>query len=262
MSSERAILTQAASLMGEGVPFVLVTVASTQGSSPRSAGAKMIWKPNDEILGSIGGGELEHLARDAARTHLENSETGVERFVLGADADQCCGGTVDLLFECFGARTRVVLFGAGHVSREIVRCLDDAPVEIVVVDERPEWNSAERFGGGCRREMNPECGVEIAQENPGSTLTCVLTHSHDLDFDILRGLLADPAKAPAYVGLIGSKSKRACFFTRLSGSGIDQPMIDRVTCPMGLGDMGKAPGLVAVSIVGELLIKAKEISRA
>jgi len=269
MNSERAILSQAASLIDAGVPFVLVTVAGTQGSSPRSAGAKMIWKPGSEpigeiggqIWGSVGGGELEHLARDAAREHLAKGETGVERFVLGADADQCCGGTVDLLFECFGPRSRVVLFGAGHVSLEIVRCLADSPLEVVVVDERPDWNTGERFAG-CRHEMNAERGVSLAQENPATTLACVLTHSHDLDFEILRGLLADEAKAPAYVGLIGSKSKRACFFTRLSGSGIAKPMIDRVTCPMGLGDMGKAPGLVAVSITGELLMKAKEISRA
>lgn len=265
MNSQRDILTQAAVLIADGVPFVLVTVAGTQGSSPRNAGAKMIWKPDGgpggTIVGSIGGGELEHLARDAAREHLSAGKAGVERFVLGADAEQCCGGTVDLLFECFGARTRVVLFGAGHVTLEIVRCLADSPLEIVVVDERPSWNSAERFAGS-RREQSPERGVAIAMENPEATLACILTHSHDQDFVILRGLLDDEARVPAYVGLIGSKSKRACFFTRLSGSGIPKPMIERVTCPMGLGDMGKAPGLVAVSIAGELLMKAKELSRA
>ena len=258
MSVDARVLIEAAQLADAGEPLVLITVVATQGSSPRDAGAKMIWRPNDVTTGSIGGGELEHLALDAARAHLESGLAAVERFVLGADADQCCGGTVELLFEPFGHRQRVVIFGAGHVAFELVRCLEQSSLELVVVDARSSWNTPERFAF-CRRITDVDEGIHLSCAHRASTLVCVLTHSHDLDFEIIASLLADP---PAFVGLIGSASKRACFVTRLSGAGIDAQRIERMRCPIGLGNMGKAPGLVAVSIAGEILLEARALGRA
>lgn len=255
MSVDARVLIEAARLAEQGVPFVLITVAVTRGSSPRNAGAKMVWRPNDVTTGSIGGGELEHLALDEARTRLESGAAGIERFVLGADADQCCGGTVELFFEPFAARRRIVIFGAGHVAYELVRCLEQSPLEIVVVDARSSWNTSERFAH-CRRIVEIDEGVRLACAQRASTLVCVMSHSHDLDFEILAALLVEP---PAFVGLIGSKSKRACFVTRLTAAGIEAGCIERMRCPIGLGNMGKAPGLVAVSIAGEILLEARAL---
>ncbi len=257
MNTNTQILNIAAQYADSGRTFVLVTVATTKGSTPRNCGAKMICLAGSEILGTIGGGELEHLARDTAIDVLEKGESRVEQYMLSTDADQCCGGTVDLLFEYFGARQRVVLFGAGHVAQELSRCLEDGPFERIIVDDRAEWLTPDRFPG-CRRVPAFEEGVQLALETPDSTLICVLTCSHDRDFEILRGVLSNP---PAFVGLIGSKSKRACFFTRLAGAGVEQRVIDRIHCPIGLGDMGKAPGMVAVSIAGQLLLEGQNLAK-
>lgn len=251
MSVDARVLIEAARLAEAGAPFVLVTVTATQGSSPRDAGAKMLWLPDGTLVGSIGGGELEHLALDTARGCLASGGACVERFVLGADADQCCGGTVELLFEPFAAKHQIVIFGAGHVALALVRCLEQSAAQLVVVDERSAWNSPERFDR-ARRIMSIDEGLQCVRAHNGSTLAIVMTHQHDLDFEIVRQLLADP---PAFVGLIGSRSKRACFVTRLTAAGIDGQRIALVRCPIGLGNMGKAPGLVAVSIAGELLLE-------
>ncbi len=256
MACDIRTLIEAGRLVQAGTPFVLVTVAATEGSSPRDAGAKMIVLANGEIFGTIGGGELEELARASAATRFERQTTGMEHFVLGADAGQCCGGTVDLLFEFVGSPQRLVVFGAGHVAGELARCLATAPFERIIVDDRPEWNSAERFDG-WRRVLNYDQGTRIATQSPESTLVCVLTCSHDQDFEVLRAVLAEP---PAFVGLIGSRSKRSCFFTRLSGAGIGHAVIERIACPVGLGDMGKEPGAVAVSIAGQILLEAKKLA--
>lgn len=255
MGVDAKVLIEAARLAEAGVPFVLVTVTATQGSSPRDAGAKMLWQPDGAMVGSIGGGELEHLALDTARSSLESGGARVERFVLGADADQCCGGTVELLFEPFAARQQVVIFGAGHVACELVRCLEQSAAQLVVVDERFTWNTQERFSR-ARRLMSIDEGLRFVRAHNESTLAIVMTHQHDLDFKIVRQLLDEP---PAFVGLIGSKSKRACFVTRLAAAGIDEQRIALVRCPIGLGSMGKAPGLVAVSIAGELLLEMRRL---
>ena len=81
------------------IPAVMVTVASTIGSTPREPGAKMIVTA-EQIFGTIGGGNLEHQACSIARSQLESAEPNcLKRFPLGAGLGQCCGGLVNLMFE-------------------------------------------------------------------------------------------------------------------------------------------------------------------
>ncbi len=78
---------------------VVVTVASTRGSTPREPGAKMLIAEN-EIAGTIGGGHLELKAMQIARNMLAvNLNTELKTFSLGAGLGQCCGGMVSLFFE-------------------------------------------------------------------------------------------------------------------------------------------------------------------
>ncbi len=78
---------------------VMVTVASTVGSTPREVGSKMIVTANS-LYGTIGGGNLEFQACSIARDQLDNPlPQQLRRFPLGAGLGQCCGGLVTLLFE-------------------------------------------------------------------------------------------------------------------------------------------------------------------
>ncbi|MFV2033244.1 MAG: xanthine dehydrogenase accessory protein XdhC [Gammaproteobacteria bacterium] len=86
-------------LQQQSIPAVMVTVASTIGSTPREPGAKMIVTSN-RLYGTIGGGNLEHKASAIARSQLDMSESiRLRRFPLGAGLGQCCGGLVNLMFE-------------------------------------------------------------------------------------------------------------------------------------------------------------------
>ena len=164
---------------------------------------------------------------------------------------------MDVYFEFHGARQRVVIFGAGHVAHAIAETLATAPLQLVIVDDRPDWNSASRFPQ-CRRILDWDEGVRAATESHDATLACVMTCSHDTDFELLRSLLADTP--PAFTGLIGSKSKRVCLFRRLVASGVASERVEQVQCPIGLGDMGKEPHLVAISIAGQLLLESKRLA--
>ena len=87
---------------------VLVTVAHVAGSAPREAGARMIVTPA-QVLGTIGGGNLEFEAIRIARSRLDEPQTrGSQRFIelfpLGSMLQQCCGGAVFLHFEVVKGR--------------------------------------------------------------------------------------------------------------------------------------------------------------
>jgi xanthine dehydrogenase accessory factor len=254
------ILCAAANLLQAGKPFVLITVVKAQGSTPRDAGAKMIWEPRadggDSLVGTVGGGQFERLVLDAARIHFEQRTTALEHFALASDADQCCGGALDVFYEYHGAPRRLIIFGAGHVSRALADLLRPSSLEIVIVDDRPEWNSPKRFPA-ARRIGAWDAGIDIAGHNPAATLVCVMTCSHDTDLELLRRILHNP---PAFTGLIGSRSKRTCFFRRLVASGIDEHVVQQVHCPIGVGDTGKEPRLLAISMAAQILLEAKSLA--
>lgn len=266
--SEHLILQAAADLVRDGQEFVLVTVVATKGSTPRNAGARMIWRPSADkpsapgtgapngTIGTVGGGHFEHLVLEAARACSIKRASTLEHFVLGSDADQCCGGTMDVFLEYHGRAVELVLFGAGHVSASLCSVLGFSSLRLTVVDDRPDWNSQNRFPGARRLHSWSE-GITAARETPEATLVIVMTCSHKTDYELLRELLRTP---PAFVGLIGSRSKRACLFSRLTGAGVGADAIARVECPVGVGDTGKEPAAVAISMAAQMLIKARSIA--
>ena len=66
------------------------------------------------------------------------------------------------------------------------------------------------------------------------------------------------AAISAYLGLIGSKTKRARFRHRFEQRGIDTETLDRMTCPIGVpGIVGKAPEVIAIAVVAQLLQRAE-----
>lgn len=89
-----------AAALERGEAAMLVHVVGLSGSAPREAGAQMLVTETD-IVGTIGGGQLEHSAEQAAREHLGTGRAGLIRWALGPELGQCCGGTVTLAFEPF-----------------------------------------------------------------------------------------------------------------------------------------------------------------
>ena len=80
-------------------PAMLVRVESAKGSTPREAGAWMLVSEK-RTLGTIGGGQLEYIAIDAARALLARG--GVRQSLdvpLGPEIGQCCGGRTGLTVE-------------------------------------------------------------------------------------------------------------------------------------------------------------------
>ncbi|MEO7405105.1 MAG: xanthine dehydrogenase accessory protein XdhC, partial [Burkholderiales bacterium] len=92
---------------------------------------------------------------------------------------------------------------------------------------------------------------EVARASAGSYFI-VLTHSHALDEDICAKVLARGDFA--YLGLIGSATKRATFERRLKVRGFDAVSVARITCPIGIaGIESKEPAAIAIAVVAELL---------
>jgi xanthine dehydrogenase accessory factor len=230
-------------------PAVLVTVLAAKGSTPREAGAKMVVSA-EATAGTIGGGNLEHQCEAAARALLAANADGpsTRDFPLGPALGQCCGGHVTVLFEVLRPpRLHIALFGAGHVGKALIKLLGDLPCRVTWIDPRPEALPASvPLNVTPVRTASP---VLTITSLPLGTLILVMTHDHQLDFEIVSAALQRP-DLPA-VGLIGSDTKRARFLSRLARLGITG---ERLICPIGLpGIDGKEPAVVALSVAAQIL---------
>ncbi|MBK7063356.1 MAG: xanthine dehydrogenase accessory protein XdhC [Rubrivivax sp.] len=243
-------------------PAVVVEVTRSRGSVPREAGTRMLVAA-DQVLGSIGGGHLELKAIASARRLLAgNAEPTEQHYALGPALGQCCGGAVTLhLWPLDHAqptdwplplpRFHLQLYGAGHVGRAIVHLLSDLPCRVQWIDERddefPQSASAPHIERLCVEPVEAE--VALA---PAGSCFLVLTHSHALDLAITEAILQRGDFA--YLGLIGSATKRARFLHRFEARGIAPELLARITCPIGVpGIVGKEPEVIALGVVAQLL---------
>ena len=79
-----------------------------------------------------------------------------------------------------------------------------------------------------------------------------MTHHHPLDLAIVHAALA--ADRFGYVGLIGSKAKRARFASRLRKAGMDEERVAALVCPVGMPSIrSKLPAAIATGIAAQLL---------
>jgi xanthine dehydrogenase accessory factor len=230
--------------------YIEIRVVETRGSTPRESGTRM-WVGASEIRGTIGGGNLEYTALKIAREMLLSGETERQRrFVLGDALGQCCGGNTTLAFkraeEIEGEEDRfdVVLFGAGHVGKEVARILERVPCRLTWVDQRPEQFPS-HTSAQVVIEDEPIFAVD---EAPPGAFYVVMTHSHALDYEIVERALQ--RKDARFVGMIGSETKAAKLRSRLKTRRIDA---SRLVSPIGLFKAGKHPAEVAVSAVAQLL---------
>lgn len=145
---------------------VMITIESVAGSSPRGEGVRMIVSES-AIVGTIGGGALEHAALAHAQRLLdENSGSPcVQRreWTLGKALSQCCGGRVSLIFDRIPACDfHIEVFGAGHVAQEIATLLRRIPCVATFHDSRKEWLERLSAGNVASRVYRPDIDLGLA----------------------------------------------------------------------------------------------------
>lgn len=341
-----------------GRPFALATLLSHHGSTPRTAGAAMIVRPDGSIAGTIGGGQLEGKSIRLALDVIQNKRPARKEFYMtGKDAastDMICGGNQEVLIEYIDPANEiwlrqykaiadaihnrrrawqvirvprvddtraeachslilaegqvdipaglaitpdeveskpgkpvihlldktirldeihgaslfevggdeylidpvdifgtVYLFGGGHVSLQVAIAAKMVGFRVVVLDDRPEFVSEERFPMAEERILVPSFATcfDDLKLDPNSYLV-IVTRGHLHDQIVLEQALKTDA---VYVGMIGSKRKCQTIFNALLEEGFSQQQIDSVFAPIGIDIEAESPEEIAISIVAELI---------
>lgn len=249
-----SIYQELVEIEASGAEAALCTIISSQGSTPRHQGSKMLVYSDGRFSGTVGGGEMEKRVIEEALISMREQKTRILTYSLidPKNGDPgVCGGTVDIFIEPIPPKPEILIIGGGHVGKAVAHLAKWLGFRVTVSDDRPEY---------CTREANPDADLfypvpmkdlpTVAKIHP-ATYIVMTTRGVAVDIPGLPALLDTPA---AYIGLIGSKRRWLTTRKALVDMGISEEKIKRVQSPIGLELQAETPEEIAVSIMAEIIM--------
>lgn len=202
----------------------------------------VVWKDGTAV-GTLGEEALDRAVIVQAEEVIADNSASVEE--MHTDEVQ-----VSVFLQALQRRPTVFIFGGGHVGLALARLVPTTGMRVVVIDDRPEFCSRERFpmadGLHVRDFSNAVDGLPIDE----LAYVVVMTRGHKWDREVVAQALRTKA---GYIGMIGSRRKIALTWKALKEEGFTEADLARVHAPIGLDIGGDTPGEIAVSIMAELI---------
>ncbi|NPV92491.1 MAG: XdhC family protein [Firmicutes bacterium] len=227
-------------------------------------------RPRAALITRIGGGDRGDEGPGRWLVRLDG--TGIEDFPYTDDWLKLLAGSANTRYpktvtlegtrfqvEPIRLRGTVYIFGAGHVSQQLAVLTDMVEFQTVILDDREEYASRERFPGADQvivlesfDEAMP--GLPIDRDS----YVVIVTRGHVHDYTVLEQALGTDA---GYIGMIGSRSKRSKVFQALLKQGFSERDLERVHSPIGIDIKADTPEEIGVSIIAELIKARVELNQ-
>jgi len=236
------------------VPVALATIidgpdaGAVSDVRPRT-GAKMLVRPDQPTLGTLGDPDLDRVVERDALGMLDAGISEVRHYGQHGEARQM---DLSVFVECHARRPHMVIFGAVDFTRALASQAKLLGYRVTVCDAREVFATKRRF------PMADEVVVDwpnrlldrIGDDLGPRDAVCVLTHDHKFDVPAIVGAL--PTRV-GYLGAMGSRTTHEKRTERLREAGVTDEDLARVMAPIGLDIGGRTPEETAVSIVAEII---------
>ena len=181
----------------------------------------------------------------------------IEKTFRRGETQRITASNGDWILEPVAGAPRLIVFGAGHVSRVICKSASAVGFRVVVVDDRAEYANLVRFPDASEIlvEEFSETFDKLAIRN--SDYVVIATRGHRYDEEILEEALR---YSPKYIGMIGSQRKVLTTFKHLISRGVSAELLNNVCSPMGLEIGAATPEEIAVSVTAELIAVRRGVS--
>ncbi|MBF8984208.1 XdhC family protein [Lutibacter sp. B2] len=254
---EYKLMDEVSSLLKQNKKVAMAIVTKVEGSTPRNEGSMMIVSEKGEILGTVGGGNLELTTINEAKKCLKEGKSKLFKFKLNDQGSlhMQCGGDAEIFIKIFNPNHKLLIAGGGHVGLELHKLGKMLGFYTVILDDREEFCNKDRFPDA------DELNVGVIEENikeysiDSNTYIVIVTRGHQNDENVLREVLNKGAK---YIGMIGSSKKNKYIMNNLLNEGLDKERLNKIYAPIGINLGGENPSEVAFSIMSEILMVKNE----
>ncbi|MCP4547377.1 MAG: hypothetical protein GY835_13045 [bacterium] len=257
----------------EGRSAVLISVTGFRGSVPRKDFPRLAVLADGRQIGTIGGGRLDGLGLEMAARLQDRGGELADELVLdvetGQDAGLYCGGKVEIAGRCFTpvaedmavirelladpdlTPPRLLLFGGGNVALSAAVAAHAIGFGVSVIDDREDFASRQRFPFA---ESCLAGSVESASNLPplsARDAVFIMTRSHDHDLEAMDWVCGCAA---GYIGLLGSRRKRARILEMLAERGRPVAGLEgRFRSPVGVEVAAETPEEIGLAAAVELI---------
>ena len=155
-----------------------------------------------------------------------------------------------VFLEPLSRERKLVICGAGHVARCVIRLGVMLGYEVTVIEDREEY-AAKAREAGAQQVLCCSFG-EALDRIPGGpgTAFVIMTREHVHDVECLRRILK---KHYAYAGMMGSRSRTEQIRQQMLEEGFDAGKTEQLHMPIGLQIGSRTPEEIAVSVAAELI---------
>ncbi|MFC2167250.1 XdhC family protein [Acidobacteriota bacterium] len=253
-SIKSPVLTLINDSINDGKTAVLATVISTDLEVPVFLGKKLAVDSEGRSAGSLGDENLDSEVLKMCLESMKKGESTSIHFTINPDASGQTGtdqkSQVELFFDLIEAPPRMIIFGAGHIALPLTRIGKTVGFRIVVVDDREEFASRDRFPEADDvKVMDFDKSADLLNID-STTYLVLITRGHKHDEIILRSKTCEKA---VYIGMIGSKRRSSSVLASLKRDGYSQKFIDRIHTPIGVNIGSQTPEEIALSIAAEVV---------
>jgi xanthine dehydrogenase accessory factor len=225
-------------------PAALATVVAGAG-----VGTKLLYRPGEPVIGTLGTAELDVVAARDAAGELAAGSSRLRHYggrgEIGRDE-------VSVFIESFVAPARMIIFGAVDFTAALVRMARVMGFRVTVCDARPAFATKARFPLADEVVVDwPDRHLKGLQDalTPRDAV-CVLTH--DSKFDV-PAIVAALDTAVGYLGALGSRRTHVDRLARLREAGVSDRELARLHAPIGLDLGARTPEETAISICAEII---------
>ncbi len=217
-------------------------------------GARLLVHEDGRALGTLGEPALDAAGRELGERLLATPDESAWTLEAG-------DGAVTLFVEAHRAPATLFIVGAGHIAVPLARLAELLAFPVVVLDDREEFATAERFPGAARVErLDFEAPFRGVAPRAGDFVVLV-TRAHRYDFDCLRAPL-EAGAAPRYIGMVGSRRRVRAAYRALLDAGVEKERLSSIHAPIGVAIGAETPEEIAVAIAAELVAVRRGVDAA
>lgn len=250
---DEKILKQVYESVKNGERVAMATIIEAFGSAPRKSGSMMAVWQDGRILGSVGGGKVEHEVINEAIECIKRGKDSQFEHTLNEKGDlgMQCGGSVKGFIKVFSSKPKLLIVGGGHIGGNLYKFGKILGFHTVIIDDRKEFANENRFEEADEIFQGEISEILLNYEIDNNTYIVIVTKGHKQDSNALKTVIA---RGAAYIGMIGSRSKNIHVMKNLLEEGVSKEDLQNVYAPIGLNISSGTPEEIAFGILSEILL--------
>jgi xanthine dehydrogenase accessory factor len=244
-------------LLGSGKKVALCTIIEKVGSGPRDIGAKILVSEDGETFGTIGGGNLERLLVDESLKTFRQGKPREVVFSLHKGGKEetiktglICGGEVTIFIDIIEPKQKLIIIGGGHVAQPLAILAETVGLSLTVLDDNADLATKKRFPMAERIVTGSFTEILDELDVTPKDFVVIVHGEPEHDYLALEKIIK---KRPAYIGLLGSRTKVAMIIKRLKTTGVSDEDLEVLHAPLGLDIGAQTPEEIGISILAEII---------